>query len=294
MEFTDQEHIIQFVKLARKLEMNGLYNAAKLLWAAAFSTEIYRSNQAGLSTDHQSLEAELDSAIQAMQTLPGQAALAKALRNTKRSIRDKRTISQSEVPQVAVCRTCGEAYLGKAPDTCIECGAHSLTFREFLPIWYLEPLPPARAVKALASGIDEIGALIEGLTDEQMEFYPEPGEWNFREALQHLLVSQNLLAGRVDKMLAEQNPSLAGAAAWMLDEKEAQPGSQIFQQLKSSRLELLDRLRALPLESWWRTGEHEEFGQVTILQQASYFAKHERAHMPQVQQIRTAISSREP
>jgi ribosomal protein L32 len=289
MNSTSQDSIIRFVKLARRLEMNGLYNAAKLLWAAAFSMEIRYSNQGDLSTDNQTVDADLDAAIQVMQTTPGQAALAKALRNAKRSIREKRTISQVEIPQVSVCRTCGEAYLGKAPDTCTECGAYSLTFREFLPIWYLEPLSPAQALKALASGINKISDLTEGLRDEQMEYCPEPGEWNFREALLHLLVAQELLASRVDKMLAEQNPSLAGVAAWMLDNNETKVGSQIFQQLKASRLARLDQLQALPLESWWRTGEHEEFGQVTLLQQASYFAKHERSHLPQVKQIREGI-----
>lgn len=291
MDSISQENIIKFIQLARRLEMDGLYNAAKLLWAAAFSTEIRLSNQ-GLSTGSQALEANVESAIQAMQDTPGQAALAKALRNVKRGIREKRAISQAEIPQVSVCRTCAETYLGKTPLTCTECGAHSLTFREFLPIWYLEPLPPVQALKVLASGIDEIGDLVEGLDDEQMEYYPEPGEWNFREALQHLLVSQELLAGRVEKMLAEQNPSLAGVAAWMLDEGESKPGSQIFQQLKASRFELLKRLQTMPMESWWRTGEHEEFGQVTILQQASYFAKHERSHLLQVRQIRAATLSR--
>jgi hypothetical protein len=289
----DQENIIQFVNLARKLETSGFYNAAKLLWAAAYSEEIRQSNLRGLSIDSQTLEGELDDAIQSMQALPGQAALGKALRIAKRGIRENRTITQAEVPQVTVCRTCGEAYLGKSPDTCSMCGAHALTFREFPPVWYLEALPPQRALKALSSGMEAISTLIGGLSDEQMEYYPEPGEWNIREALLHLLVAQELLAGRVDKMLAEQNPSLAGAAAWILDKGEDEPGSLIFQRLITSRDTVLDRLQALPLEDWWRTGEHDEFGQVTILQQASYFAKHERSHLPQVQQIREAILNRD-
>jgi hypothetical protein len=238
MDSTSHENIIQYIQLARRLERDGLYNAAKLLWAAAFSAEVRQSSSQERSMDTQSLGAELDRVILAMQAAPGQAALAKALRNAKRNIQEKRTITQAEIPQVSVCRICGEAYLGKAPATCTECGAHALTFREFLPIWYLEPLSPARAMKALATGIGEISTLIEGLTDQQMEYYPEPGEWNFQEALLHLLISQELLSGRIDKMLAEQNPSLAGVAAWLLDTQEAKPGSQIYEQLKASRFEL--------------------------------------------------------
>lgn len=289
MDSSEGENIIRFVKLARRLEMGGFYNAAKLLWAATFSDEIRLSNEPENSPNSQMIESQLDAAIQAMQAAPGQAALAKALRNAKRGIRENRTISQAEIPQVSVCRTCGETYLGKAPDICAECGAYSLTFREILPVWYLEPLTPQVALKSLASGIEEISSLIEGLNDEQMEYYPEPGEWNMREALMHLYATQELLAGRVDKMLAEQNPSLAGASAWLLGEGEIQSGRLSFKQLKTSRAATLDRLKTLPLESWWRTGEHEEFGRVTILQQASYFAKHERSHLPQVLRIREAI-----
>jgi hypothetical protein len=285
------EAIIQYIRLARRLEMDGLYNAAKLLWAAAFSEEIRQSNEYGISIPRQEVESELEAAIQAMQASPGQSALAKALRNTRSAIRENRTISQAEIPQVSVCRSCGEAYLGKPPVSCIDCGAHALTFRKILPIWFLEPLPPQQALKALASGMDEIKGLIEGLSEDQLEYYPEPGEWNMREALLHLLVAQGLLAGRLDKMLEENNPSLAGAAAWMLEDEEG-TGIQIFERLKESRNSVLEKLRSLPLESWWRTGEHEEFGQVTILQQASYFAKHERSHLLQVQQIRQAVLER--
>jgi hypothetical protein len=289
MKTPDQDRIIQFVKLARRLEMAGLYNAAKLLWAAAYSEEIRLSNEGDLLISNQDFEKELEAAIQAMQDSPGQSALAKALRNTKRAIRENRTISQAEIPQVFVCRACGESYLGRPPKNCADCGAHALTFREFLPVWYLEPLSPQLALKALSSGIDEISTLIDGLDEYQMEYYPQPGEWNMREALLHLFVSQQLLAGRVDKMLEEHNPYLAGAAAWMLEDDQATPGSQIFQHLKESREAVYNQLQALPQESWWRTGEHEEFGQVTVLQQASYFAKHERSHLLQMQQIREAV-----
>jgi hypothetical protein len=239
MKSIDQNPIIQYARLARRLEMGGMYNAAKLLWAAAFSEEIRQSNEDILAVSNQEIEKELEAAIQTMQTSPGQAALAKSLQNAKRAIREQRTIPLAEIPQVYVCRNCGETYLGKPTDTCAECGAYSLTFREFPPVWYLEPLSPQQALKALASGIDKISELANGLSEDQMEYYPQPGEWNMREALLHLLVAQELLAGRVDKMLSERNPSLEGAAAWMLDDKEAGSGREIFQRLKESRRSVL-------------------------------------------------------
>jgi len=42
----------------------------------------------------------------------------------------------------------------------------------------------------------------------------------------------------------------------------------------------------MPLADWWRTGEHEEFGTVTLRQQVSYFAAHELTHLPQIEALR--------
>ena len=44
-------------------------------------------------------------------------------------------------------------------------------------------------------------------------------------------------------------------------------------------------VQLLPLADWWRTGRHEEFGVVSIKQQASYFAAHELTHLPQIERL---------
>ncbi|NTV75556.1 MAG: hypothetical protein HGA66_15305, partial [Holophaga sp.] len=39
---------------------------------------------------------------------------------------------------------------------------------------------------------------------------------------------------------------------------------------------------------WWRTGQHTEFGELKLFQQASYFACHELAHMAQIKRLAKA------
>jgi len=51
------------------------------------------------------------------------------------------------------------------------------------------------------------------------------------------------------------------------------------------------KLEGMPLADWWRTGEHEEFGTVTLLEQVSYFTKHERDHWRQIYLIRQALGA---
>jgi hypothetical protein len=49
------------------------------------------------------------------------------------------------------------------------------------------------------------------------------------------------------------------------------------------------RLESLPLADWWRTGQHGEFGVVSIKQQVSYFASHELTHLPQIERLRKQL-----
>jgi hypothetical protein len=54
---------------------------------------------------------------------------------------------------------------------------------------------------------------------------------------------------------------------------------------RATRQEILATLESIPLKDWWRTGQHEEFGTVTIRQQVSYFAAHESTHLPQIESL---------
>ena len=65
--------------------------------------------------------------------------------------------------------------------------------------------------------------------------------------------------------------------------------NNMLEQYRCSRQSTVNLLTEMPVEGWWRTAQHEEFGSVTILQQASYFAKHERSHLPQIAAIRRTL-----
>ena len=109
-----------------------------------------------------------------------------------------------------------------------------------------------------------------------------------REAIHHFLVTESLLSGRVRQILEQDRPRLAGLAAWAaaLDQATAE---EMFRTFRESRRETVARLRTLKPDQWLRIGEHEEFGPVTLLQQASYFARHDHSHLGQVEAIRKAV-----
>lgn len=60
---------------------------------------------------------------------------------------------------------------------------------------------------------------------------------------------------------------------------------EIFEAYLSTRREVIAKLETIPLADWWRTGQHEEFGIVSIKQQASYFAAHELTHLPPIERL---------
>ncbi|MBA7507672.1 hypothetical protein ES706_06392 [subsurface metagenome] len=285
------EDLIRLVRVARGLEAGGYYNAAKLFWATAFCQELRASNEQGLPLEADDLDREIQTAIDTLATAGAKPELVAALQYGQQAARENRTIPWTEIPQVYVCRTCGEIALGQAPQRCPTCGARALTFREFPPVYYLEPLSPPQVMAALVSGPDEVEDAVKGLSEEQMTQPPRPGKWTVRNVLWHLLMAQSVFAGRVEKMLAEDNPSLEGIAVWTIEREESLSARDILARYRDSRMATVDQLKAMSLGDWWRTARHEEFVQFTILQQASYFAKHERHHLRQIDVIRQATGA---
>jgi uncharacterized damage-inducible protein DinB len=285
------EHLIRLVRVARGLEAGGYYNAAKLFWAMAFSEELRASNQQGVPLKVDDLDAEMQTVVDTLGAAGANRELISALQYGRQAAREDRTIPWTEIPQVSVCRTCGDIALGQVPQRCPGCGARALTFREFPPVYYLEPLSPQHVMAALVSGPSEVENAVEGLSEQKMAQPPQPGEWAIRDVLWHLLMAQSVFAGRIKKMLVEDNPSLEGIAVWTIEGEEPLSAGELLARYRDSRAATVEQLKAMSPGDWWRTARHEEFVQFTILQQASYFAKHERSHLPQIDAIRQAIGA---
>ncbi len=271
------DHLIRLVRIAKGLESSGIYNAAKLYWAAAFSQEIHASHHQKIPSAGDVLDREMETAITTLQATGAKPELVAALQCGRKAAKEnRRTIPRSEIPEVSVCRDCGEIILGRPSQGCPSCGAR--------------PLTPEQALEALKTAPDEIEHVVSGLSEQQMAQRPRPGSWAIRDVLAHLLVAQGLLIGRVEQMLAEENPSLRSVARSRTRGRRGGIGALNPRPLSSFEA-TVSRLQKLSLQEWHRTGQHEEFGQVTILQQASYFTKHERYHLPRMESTRRAIEA---
>jgi hypothetical protein len=283
------ETLAHLLALAARLEGHGQYNNAKLLRAAAESLARRAAYRLDLPSDQAGLAGEMGRAINSLSSLDVSEELVGALKRGAAAMAEGRLALIHETPHAYVCRTCGHLELGQAADKCPVCGAWPATFKRFPPVYWLDALEPFAALERLRQTPLDVEVLLEGLSEAELSRPPEVGGWAIRNTVSHLRDAQGVLSFRLNLLLEEENPTLESKAVfeWATSEEERPPTTgEIFETYRTSRLETIARLESIPLADWWRAGQHEEFGAVTVRQQASYFASHEITHLPQIEALR--------
>lgn len=288
--------LVRLLTLASRLEDEGHYNVAKLARAAVDSMGRGAAYEAVRAAHEQDPVREIGQLAGDLGRLHVSEDLVAALQRGAAALAESRIPSIGETPHPYVCRTCGHLVLGPVDDHCPTCGAWPGTFQWFAPNWWFDALEPFAAIAQLRQTPLEVAALLDGLSEQTMAQDPEDGHWAIRNVLTHLRDAQGVLDYRLGLFEREERPILASKAVWTwaTREEERPPTTQeIFEDYRTTRRDILTRLEALPLANWWRTGLHEEFGEVSLRQQVSYFASHELTHLSQVAGLREqAVRSR--
>lgn len=285
------ETLVELLAAADRLEGHGQYNLAKLARAAADSLARRAAHALNLSPDPAGLAATLD---RLAAELPGHGlsdALAAALVRGAAAMSDGRLPLIDETPDPYVCRTCGELLMTPPTAPCPVCGAWPATFQRFRPVYWLDALGPRAALAQLAETPGVVAGLLAGLDETQLSRSADGGGWSMRQVVSHLRDAEGVLHARVQRMIAQDNPTLESLAvfAWAMSEDDRPATTTAIRQAyEASRRETLALLQGLPPEGWQRIGQHKEFGQVTILQQASYFSAHEQTHLAALTALREA------
>lgn len=275
--------------LALQLEREGQYNLAKLVRAAVDSLGRRAAYQNSALVGDKELVDALEHAVDSLAEMEVGTQLIEALRKGTVAMAEGRIPSITDTPHPYVCRTCGQIAMGEVHEKCPTCGAWPDTFQWFAPIYWLEALDPPAALVKLRQTPQEVAALLGGLTEETMTQIPQDGGWAIHNIITHMRDAQGVLDYRLELFAKEDHPILEAKAvwSWAKNEEERSPSTlEIFEEYNAVRSKILSRLEALPLADWWRTGRHGEFGEVSIKQQVSYFASHERTHLPQIERLR--------
>lgn len=281
--------LLPLLTLALRLEGEGQYNLAKLARSTIDALGREAAYKSSLSSGRQNLVEEIEKVAVALSRLEMSEELLAAFRCGANALTEGRIPSIIETPHPYVCRTCGQIVLGTVTEKCPTCGAWPDTFQWFAPIYWLEALDPPTALEKLRQTPLKVAALLDGLPEQAMTQEPQDGGWAIRNIITHMRDAQDVLDYRLELFAKEEHPVLEAKAVWSWAKKETDhPLStlEIFEEYKATRAKILARLEGLPFVDWWRTGQHQEFGVVSIKQQVSYFASHEITHLPQIESLR--------
>jgi uncharacterized damage-inducible protein DinB len=272
-----------FFALATELEKEGQYNGAKLLRAAAQALVLRESRSVRVALDVDAQADQLEQLAGELDTGPA-ATLAGPLLATARALRASTVPLYAEAPDPHVCRICGAVSLQPFPERCPDCGRWPDTAERFRPIYWQRASTPPEAIALLARTPDVIAEILRGaLTD-----VPGPdGGWTAHQTLEHLHNAQSIFRGRIDQLLAGGEPELASVMVWRM-EGNAVTTFELLEGYRTLRQEIVDLLTSAPVDAWWNAGHHEEFGRVTLAEQASYFANHEPTHLAQLADAATS------
>ena len=286
--------LIRLHAIAHKLEGEGQYNIAKLARAAADSLLRTAAYPIELPSQKEKLASEVHAIAERLDDLEVHVDLVESLKAGASALGEGRLPMLDETPHPYVCRTCGHVELYLPSSNCPRCNAWPRTFRRYPPVYWLEAMDPFEVMNWLLRTPDEVLRLINGIGEDDMCREIIEGEWTIRNVLTHLRDAQGVLDFRVNLLIEKDNPTIESKAVfeWAKEESERPASSmEIFNTYLGSRRKTLETLRGISLEDWWREGRHEEFGTISIKQQASYFATHELTHLPQIEFLRERLST---
>jgi rubrerythrin len=286
--------LARLTALAERFADEGQMNLNKLAEAAVYA-QIRRAGwEYRPKITKESMPAELANAIQALKRNNAAPELVAAMETGLQALQSGLwdDMLLEEAPDVFVCRACGHTALGRSPDHCPDCGAWPGSSRKFVAFFNgdnFEPLNPMEALDLLAENANDLARLVEGLSEETMNRGPAGGGWSIRDHIAHFYDTQGLLDTRVELMLTYDDPDLAAVSVYeFATEADRHPPTArgILEEFRQKREACVVRLRERPLPELYRTGQHPDFGKLTILRQAAYIAYHEQAHLPEIEALR--------
>ncbi len=147
-------------------------------------------------------------------------------------------------------------------------------------------------INAFASGADEPLRWIAGLSDQELSARPVAGKWTMRQLVVHMLDGEMMMIGRIQRIIAEDNPLLMAfdenrfVERLAYDKADARQAATAFSLLRKLTAEML---RNQPPEVFSRTGVHSERGKLTLVDLVKIYAEHVPHHARHADDKRRAL-----
>ena len=134
-------------------------------------------------------------------------------------------------------------------------------------------------------GYRAVAEAVAGLSDAELDQRPGDGSWSAREVVHHLADSEMTSAIRLRRLLAEENPVIAGYDEELFRRRlyyDSRPIAGSLAALKAARettAEIVDRLTGA---EWARAGTHSESGPYSVETWLEIYAAHGHEHAEQI------------
>ncbi len=149
-----------------------------------------------------------------------------------------------------------------------------------------------RLILRLREQARDVYRLLSGLSEAQLNYRLEAGQWNLKEILCHLWRVQRVFEQRIETLLKENNPEIAAYEPDSDAEFErlvARPTTEALTGFLTERQRFLQRLESLGLADWERPGVHPEYPSYDLRFQVEYMVHHEAHHIYQMFQRRALV-----
>jgi hypothetical protein len=150
----------------------------------------------------------------------------------------------------------------------------------------------AKLIDDYLAGPPALRKAVAGMSREQLLARPVPGKCSTLEVVAHLADFDPILADRMKRIIAEDEPQLIGAdqdrfrAALAYDDRDLEEELALIERTRS---QLARVLRRLPESALRRVGRHNERGPLTLEQMLTTAAGHIPHHLRFVAEKRKAL-----
>jgi len=148
-------------------------------------------------------------------------------------------------------------------------------------------------INTYAAGYNEVMNALDGFPADSLGAHPLPGKWSAREIVHHLGDSESFSAGRLRKLLIEDNAVIQGydqdeyASKLRYNERDMAPALDAFRSARESTLQLLHLMTD---DDWQRAGTHTESGSYSTEDWLKIYAAHAHNHAAQIRRLRETIN----
>lgn len=150
------------------------------------------------------------------------------------------------------------------------------------------PYTIPEAVNMLAAAPRRLEKLALAMSPRRAAAKPAPDKWSAKEIVCHLADCEVAYGFRYRKIISEPEPVLApfDQEAWAKNlQYQVQPLKSALATFSALRNANVSLFRSLPPESWGKTGQHQQYGALTLGQIVTHLVQHDLNHIAQVERL---------